>query len=293
VNLKSSCVAEQDVAFRAPGSGGGLVDVLHRRYLLRLLVHKELRQRYHGSLLGMGWSYMKPAVQFGVFYFVIGVFLQMNRNIDNYAVYLFSGIVVMNFFNESFSNATRSITDNHALVKKIYLPRELFPVASVVVSFVHFLPQLVVLLIGCIATGWRPSPIHLVGGLGGFVLLAAFALGLGLIFGALNVLYRDFENLVDLILVVATWASPVLYTWSLVTAAIGDGPLWTVYQSNPLTSVVEIFHWTFWSPTVATSTAMPPHFAAFVLVAAVIAVLTLVAGQYTFRRLDGRFAQEL
>lgn len=279
--------------FVEPGSGGGLIQVVHRRYLLRLLVHKELRQRYHGSVLGMGWSYMKPAVQFGVFYFVIGVFLQMNRNIDNYAVYLFSGIVVMNFFSEAFSNATRSITDNHALVKKIYLPRELFPVASVVVSFVHFLPQLIVLLVGCFATGWRPGPLQLLAGVGGFILLAAFALGLGLVFGALNVLFRDFENLVDLILVVATWASPVLYTWTLVTRAIGTGWLWTVYQSNPLTSVVEIFHRTFWAPTVDSAAAMPPRFLVFVGVAAAISLLTLALGQLIFRRLDGRFAQEL
>lgn len=283
----------QTTTFVAPGRGGGLLEVIRRRYLLRLLVHKELRQRYHGSVLGMGWSYMKPAVQFAVFYFVIGVFLQMNRDIGNYAVYLFSGIVAMNFFNEAFSNATRSITDNHALVKKIYLPRELFPVASVVVSFVHFLPQLLVLLVGCVVTGWRPGPLQVLAGLGGFLLLAAFALGLGLIFGALNVLFRDFENLVDLILVVATWASPVLYTWSLVTEAIGRGWLWTLYQSNPLTSVVEIFHWTFWAPTVESGTSMPPNFGIFVTVAAIIALLTLVVGQVIFHRLDSRFAQEL
>ncbi len=73
-------------AFRTPGSSGGLLDVWRRRYLLRLLIHKELRQRYHGSVLGMGWSYMKPAVQFVVFYFVIGVFLKMNRNTENYGI---------------------------------------------------------------------------------------------------------------------------------------------------------------------------------------------------------------
>jgi len=199
----------------------------------------------------------------------------------------------MNFFSEAFSNATRSITDNHALVKKIYLPRELFPVASVVVSLVHFLPQLLVLLVGCVATGWRPGVLHIVAGLGGLFLLAAFALGLGLVFGAFNVLFRDFENLVDLILVVATWASPVLYTWALVVDAIGDGWPWALYQVNPLTSVVEIFHWVFWAPTVSGVVAMPPRFGLFVVIAGALTLATLVLGQLTFRRLDGRFAQEL
>ena len=79
--------------FLAPGSGGGLLDVFHRRYLLRLLVHKELKARYHGSVLGMLWSYIKPAVQFGVFYFVIGVFFKMNYAVENYAVYLFLSLI--------------------------------------------------------------------------------------------------------------------------------------------------------------------------------------------------------
>lgn len=279
--------------FVAPGSGGGLLDVWRRRYLLRLLIHKELRQRYHGSVLGMGWSYMKPAVQFVVFYFVIGYFLKMNRNIENYGLYLFSGIIVMNFFAEAFSNATRSITDNHALVKKIYLPRELFPVASVIVSFVHFIPQLVVLLVGCFLSGWSPSLLQLLAGVGGFVILALFALGLGLIFGALNVLYRDFENLVDLILVVATWASPVLYTWTLVTEAIGTGWLWVLYQLNPLTSVVQIFHWTFWHSTTSGAFAMSPQLTMYAVIAAVTSLAVLGVGQWIFARLDGRFAQEL
>lgn len=279
--------------FQAPGSGGGLLDVIQRRYLLRLLVHKELKARYHGSVLGMMWSYIKPAVQFGVFYFVIGVFFKMNYAIDNYAVYLFSGIIAMNFFSEAFGNATRSITGNWALVKKIYLPRELFPVASVFVSFTHFIPQVIVLLIGCFVTGWHPTIWQLLAGVGGFLVLAVFALGLGLIFGALNVVYRDFENVVDLILMVATWASPVIYSWTAVRDALGDGALWWVYQANPLTAVVEIFHWTFWFPTTDGSSPMPPQMVAFAAIASMVSILVLAVGQLVFRRFDGRFAQEL
>jgi ABC-2 type transport system permease protein len=258
-----------------------------------LLVHKELKARYHGSVLGMLWSYIKPAVQFGVFYFVIGVFFKMNYAVDSYAVYLFSGIIAMNFFSEAFGNATRSITGNWALVKKIYLPRELFPVASVVVSFTHFVPQVVVLLVGCLVTGWHPQVWQLLAGVGGFLVLAVFALGLGLIFGALNVVFRDFENVVDLILMIATWASPVIYTWTAVRDALGNGALWWLYQCNPLTSVVEIFHWTFWYPTTSGGSAMPPQMPIYVSIAVLISVVVLGVGQLVFRRFDGRFAQEL
>src|SRR5690625_7909857 len=89
----------------------------------------------------MLWSYVKPAVQFVVFYIALGVFLQLSKGDPAYAVYLFSGIVVINLFGEVFGNATRSITDNQALVSKIYLPSELFPWASMIVAFIHFVPQ--------------------------------------------------------------------------------------------------------------------------------------------------------
>ena len=68
-----------------PGRGRGLVAVLSQRYLLKLLVRKELRVRYRGSVLGMAWSYVKPATQFIVFYFAMGVFLDLNRGVEYFA----------------------------------------------------------------------------------------------------------------------------------------------------------------------------------------------------------------
>ncbi|WP_369052003.1 ABC transporter permease [Kineococcus terrestris] len=279
--------------FVVPGRGRGLLDVFERRYLLKLLVRKELRVRYQGSFLGLLWSYVKPAVQFAVFYFALGVFLQQRDVVQNYAVYLFSGIVVINFFSETFGNATRAVVANAPLVKKIYLPRELFPVSSAWVAGVHFVPQLVVLLAGTLVAGWRPTPVQLLAGVLGFVTVALLAVGLGLFFGSINVLFRDFENIVDLMLLVVTWTSPVLYTWNLVQAQLPEW-LWFVYQLNPVTSAVELFHHAFWfGSTDGDPALVPPDLLWFALSAFGLAVLVLVAGQLTFRRLEGRFAQEL
>ena len=96
---------------KAPGQGLGMMDVLRHRFLLKLLVRKEIQVRYRGSVLGLFWSYVRPGVQFLVFYLALGVFLGLQRHMENYAVYLFSGIVVVNLFNEAFGNATSSITD--------------------------------------------------------------------------------------------------------------------------------------------------------------------------------------
>lgn len=275
-----------------PGGGTGLFAVFRRRYLLRLLVRKELRVRYRGSMLGMLWSYVKPATQFIVFYIALGVFLELNRSTEAYAVYLFSGIVVINFFSEGFGNSTRSVVGNSALVRKIYLPREMFPVSAIWVAAVHFFPQLIVLLLGTLLAGWRPSALNLAAGVLGFLIVAVYSLGLGLLFGAVNVMFRDAENFVDLIIMVATWASPVLYTWDRVAAVL---PAWafTIYQANPLTAAVELFHYCFWFPATSGAAPLPPDQAMWGLIGLGVALVTLAAGQLVFARLEGRFAQEL
>ena len=244
-----------------PGRSRGLLEVFQRQFLLSLIVHKELRVRYRGSIFGILWSYAKPAVQFIVFYFAIGVFMRMNGNIQNYVIYLFAGVIVINYFTEIFNNGTRSLTGNTPLVKKIYLPRELFPVSSVWVAFVHFIPQVVILLIGALIVGWHPSILNIAVVLIAFIIITIFGLGLGLLAGAINVLYRDAENMVELLLMVATWASPVLYTWQMVASVFKDDLswLWIVYQLNPITPVIEMFHWGFWGATSGANAVMPEN----------------------------------
>ena len=272
----------------APGQGRGLLDVLDRRFLLRLIVRKALRVRYRGSVLGMAWSYVKPATQFAVFFVAMGLFLRLGDQIEDYAVYLFSGIVVINFFGEGFGNATRSIVWNAPLVRKIYLPRELFPVASIYVSAVHFFPQLVVLLVGTVIAGWRPNPAEVAAGLLGLVIIATLALGLGLLAGAINVFYRDAENFVDLIVMVATWASPILYSWEMVRDTL-PGWLFTVYQLNPITAAVELFHYCFWFPATSRTAAIPPHRLMSGFAAPAIPVPVVFPGRPRVRRPAGPF----
>ena len=154
-------MATQSTSCAIPGSGRGLLDVYGDRFLLKLLVRKEIKVRYRGSVLGLLWSYVKPLVQFLIYFVALGIFLNLQRGTPNYAIYLFAGIVLVNFFTESLSNATRSIVDNRDLIRKIYLPRELFPVATVWVSAAHFLPQLLVLVGACLVVGWTPSMLQL------------------------------------------------------------------------------------------------------------------------------------
>ncbi|UVJ38318.1 ABC transporter permease [Arthrobacter sp. CJ23] len=279
-----------------PGRGRGIIDVYKHKFLLQLLVRKEIKIRYRGSVLGLLWSYVKPLMQFSIYFVALGVFLDMQRGTPNYAIYLFAGIVLVNFFTESLGNATRSIVDNRDLIRKIYLPRELFPVSTVWVSAAHLVPQLVVLGGACLLAGWRPSFWQLLAVVGALALIAILATGLGLLFGAANVYFRDSENIVDMILMVVTWASPVLYVWPMVERVMG--PWFFLYQLNPVTVAVEIFHWAFWSPTLnaeqAVAIALPPDLlSVWFPVAFGIAALVLLVGQVVFMKLSIHFAQEL
>ncbi|MDO4666054.1 MAG: ABC transporter permease [Actinomycetaceae bacterium] len=281
--------------YTIPGKSLGLLGALQKRFLLKLLVHKELRIRYRGSILGMLWSYAKPATQFIVFYVAIGQFMGMNRAIENYVVYMFAGVVVINYFSEIFNNATRSIVANAPLVKKIYLPRELFPMSAVWVAFVHFVPQVIILVIGALIYGWRPGLTSFAAIILGVLIVTIFALGIGFISGALNVMFRDAENFVELFLMVATWASPVLYKWQMVEGVFQGNLrwLWYFYQLNPITTAVELFHYGFWESTRGVSVTLPPNFVMWVGLTCVLSGILLWLGERTFRRLDGRFAQEL
>lgn len=278
--------------FSVPGRGNGILDVFRRRYLLRLLVRKGVSTRYRNSALGWGWSYVKPLTQYFIYFFIMGIVLGRNNGIDNFAVYLLSGIIVVNLFNEAFSNATKSIVDNKALVKKIYLPREMFPIAAVIVAFVHFLPQVAVLVVVSSLVGWVPSLLELGAILLGALIVILFATGLGLIFGAVNVSYRDAQNLVEIIRMLATWGSPVLYSYDLI-ARVLPGWLHDLYMLNPLTSAVELFHYGFWFSTTDGGLQPPPNLVRDSLIGLLIVLAITAIGQLVFRRFERRFAQDL
>jgi ABC-2 type transport system permease protein len=275
-----------------PGRSIGLFDVFRRRYLLSLIVRKEVQIRYRGSVLGWMWSYVKPLVQFVVFYVAIGLFLGMNRQVDFFPIYLLAGITVVTFFNEAFSNGTRSLIDNAALIKKIYLPREMFPVSSMLIAAVNTLPQIIVVIIIALFFGWAPSVVHIGAILLALVIIAVLATGLGLLFGAINVTFRDAQSFVEIIVMCAVWASPVMYQWEMVAQKVPEW-LFVLYRLNPITPAVELFHYGIWYPLDPRGGQPLPELALYSGLALALSLVLLVIGQSVFRRLEGRFAQDL
>lgn len=278
--------------YDVPGRGRGILDVIRWRYLLSLLIQKGTATRYRNSVLGWTWSYVKPAAQFAVYYFVMGIILGLHQNVPNFAIYLFSGVVMVNLFNEAFTNATDSIVANGSLVRKIYLPRELFPLAAIIGAVIHFLPQAAVLLLICLIVGWAPSLMAVAAVVLAVFLVVAWSLGLGLLFAGVNVRFRDAHNFVEIIRTFSTWTSPVLYTWTYVQSAL---PSWAfhIFMTNPLTVAVELFHVGFWDATVEQGHGLPAHFLVYLVASFIVSLILLIAGQLTFRRFERSFAQDL
>lgn len=281
----------------APGERGGLHNVFRERYLLKLLVRKELAARYQGSVLGLLWSYVQPAVRFSAYYIIIGFILGMNRQMENFAIHIFTGMVMVHYFTETFSAGTRSIVKNQRIIQKLPLPRELFPVASMLVSAYHIIPQGVILIGGAIVVGWDPSLYDLAAGLLGFVTMAVFAVSLALVFSAANVFFRDFQNIVATLTVFVTWSAPMIYPYELIADRVGGTWIEQVYLANPVANCVLLFQQLFWVPTVgpdATYPAvMPDHLLTRGLAILGASLVALFIAQVIFTRLEGKFAERL
>jgi ABC-2 type transport system permease protein len=302
---------DADAELASPFAGGGLVDVFRRRYLLKLLVQKEVRSRYQGSVLGFLWSYIQPLVRFCMYFFVIGLVLGLHKNFPNFAIHMFSAIVAVHFFTETFSSGTRSIVRNKAIVRKMAMPREMFPVAAVIVSAINTFPQLLILFIGAVATGWTPDPIGILAAVLGLAIVTVLGTALALLFAGMNVFFRDFQNVVATFTLFTHWIVPMIYPFvKLATSSLGRNTLfYDLYLSNPLTVAVLLLQRAFWIPSVLGEPVeggtfpldaddvgfpyLPHHLMLLGVVMLVVSLVLLVLCQLAFRRLEGKFAERL
>jgi len=220
--------------------------------------------------------------------------------VPNFAIHIFSALVFVSFFTETFTSGTRAIVRNRAIVQKMAMPREMFPVSSVIVSALHAVPQLVILVIGSLAVGWHPDGAAWGAALLGFAILALFGTGLALLFSAFNVFFRDFQQVVATLTLFTHWAVPMIYPFSrLAESELGGTWVESVYLANPLTEAVLLIQRSFWTPTCIGEPActgpdaMPDDLftRGFVMVA--VGVVFLLLCQLMFTRLESKFAERL
>ncbi|MFT4135081.1 ABC transporter permease [Microbacterium sp.] len=266
-------------------------DLIFHREMLDLLVRRDLKARYKDSTLGFFWSLARPLMQLAIYYVVVGKFLQAARGIPDFAVYIFAGLTAIGLFTEIVTGATGSIIGNSGLVKKVYVPREVFPLASVGSALFNFGIQLVVLLAATFLVGKPPFQPELAYAIPSVVVLVVYGTALGLLFSALNVYLRDVQYLVELGTMVLFWASPVVYSWQMVSSIVSSPLLLDIYTNNPLTLAIIGFQKAFWGA--GADFPQPDHLMLRLGVSFVVGVVLLFVCHRVFLRLQGNFAQEL
>ena len=274
------------------GTKSAIDDIWRRRELLRL-INRELKARYKDSNLGFIWSLFKPLSQLLIYFIVIGQFLGASRGIPYFAIFVFTGLTAWGFFLEAVTGGTGSIVANSGLVKKVYLPREIFPLSTLGTSAVNSAIQLVILLAAIVVTGQIPSLASLAYLPLALVVLVVYATLFGLLLSALNVYMRDIQHLIEVITFLAFWASPIVYSYSYVQRALATNypVLHEVYLSNPVTLAILGFQRSLWAAGV--DQPYPAHLMIRLAGAALIGIVLVFGAHRIFARLEGNFAQEL
>jgi len=280
-----------------PAPGGGIREVLAQGYLLRLIVGRQLAQMYAASVLGLMWSYIQPGLRFVVYFFVFGVVLTGHSSTPHFALRLFAGMVFVHYFTETWGGGTRSIVQNRSLVMKMRVPRETFPVASMLVAAYHTGPQILILSIACLIVGWHFSFTALAALLLGLAILVTLSMSLSLIFSALNVMYRDFQNIVQTIIQFTHFLVPMMYAYSMI-ARMGEDHKWAydIYFGNPLAEAVLLMQRFFWAPTLKPSqyaAEFPPDLWERGLIQLGCCIVLLFLAQKFFARLESKFPERL
>ncbi|WP_158372241.1 ABC transporter permease [Cellulosimicrobium cellulans] len=273
------------------GFGHSVQDIWAHRELLNLLVKREVKARYKDSALGFVWSLMRPLALLLIYYIALGKFLGAARNIPDFAIFIYTGLTAWGLFSEAVSTGTASIVQNAGLVKKVYLPREIFPLASMGSALFNFVIQLGILVAATIAVGnfptgsrWGYLPLSL-------AVIVVTALGWSLLLSAINVYLRDIQYLVEIAIMIAFWASPIVYSWQLVQDGLGSGTLEKLYLTNPMTAAIMGFQQTFW--VAGDGQPVPDGLAGMLWAWLGIGVVFTFVAQRVFARLQGNFAQEL
>jgi len=260
------------------------------RNLIYNLAQRELRSRYKKSLLGWLWSLINPASTLLIYSLVFGYFLKQkpaepaaNGHTEVYALYLFAGLWVWNYFNGTVVGAIAALQQSGPLLNKVYFPPACPAVANTVTVLLQAVIEsgilaVVMLLLGNL--GWSVLLYPLL-----IVLITLFSLGIGLALSVYNVYYRDVNYLVGIGMNLLFYATPIIYPITAIPEQAAGLPLRAIFELNPIAQFVAWSRDIFWAGTW-------PSAASFAAVIAV-SVLTFVVGLAIFNRKSLDIAQEL
>jgi ABC-type polysaccharide/polyol phosphate export permease len=249
------------------------------RELLFRLTHRDLLLRYKQTVMGFGWAIFMPIVNTVIFSVVFMRVAPIDTGGVPYPLFAYSGLLVWNFFASSLRFAVGSLTSNPSLVTKIYFPREVLPISSVLVTLVDSLIGGLVLIALMAYYGVAVTPALLLLPLV-VVVLVAFTCAIALMLAMANLFYRDVKYLFEILVTLWMFATSVLYPIDL-----AGGRVAAVLQLNPMVAILDAFR------AVVIRGVVPD--AAPLAAAAAVSVVALAVASVAFHRAEFRFAENI
>src|SRR5208283_1063466 len=245
------------------------------RELIYSFTIRDIKVRYKQTGLGVAWAVLQPLLTMVIFTVFFGGLAKIPSDGVPYPLFVLAALLPWTLFAEGLTRSTTSMVTNANIMTKVYFPRLIMPLSSIISPLVDFAVSFIILLAMMVYYGYAPT-LNIIF-LPLFLLLAlATSLGVGLWLSALNVKYRDFQYTVPFLIQIWMFASPVVYASSLVPASLR---LW--FGLNPMAGVIEGFRWALLGN--GTPSAM-------VLVSVGVVILLLVTGMFYFRRMEQYYA---
>jgi len=253
-----------------------LRDLWRYRELIYFLTWRDILVRYKQTLLGATWAILQPLMQMVVFNFLFGSMANIPTGEIPRTIFTFSALLPWNLFAKSLSDASRSLVSNRSMITKVYFPRLVIPLASILSGLVDFLIAFVILVgmmiyyqLAVPATIWLLPVVIL------FALI--LALGVGLWFSAWNLHYRDVGYFIPFLTQFWMLATPIAYPLSEIPEQWQN-----LYMINPMVGVVESFRWALLGGDPVPRLAL--------IITGSLSVIILISGLYYFRRMERTFA---
>lgn len=241
-----------------------------------MLAMREVSLRYRQTVLGVTWVILQPVLTTVIFTIIFGTLMKAPSDNVTYALFTFAGMLPWNIFSQSLQRAGISLTKDIRLVTKIFFPRIIIPVSNAISTVVDFLVSAVI-LVGLMIFYHETFTLRLLTIPLFIILDLILAIGVGVIFAALNVYYRDFTYVLPFVIQVWLYASPIAYSAKLIPAS------WEwVYNLNPIVGIITGFRWAVFSNIPFPGQALMYSF--------ISSIAIFVIGMIIFHRLEKSFA---
>lgn len=206
--------------------------------LVYFLVHKELRIRYRNTIFGFFWTLLEPLGLMLIYTVVFSMIMRFGDKVDNYPLFLLSGLIPWMFVSQSLQKGTRSLTSNQSLIKKVYFPRQIFPLTTIIANLVNFVMALLLVFAFVIVLQGNIFWSRLIFLPFIILLQAVFVYGVALFLSVANVFYKDVEFILTVALRGWMYLCPIIYPLEQVPQEFLD---W--YLLNPMAVIISLYRW--------------------------------------------------